>query len=95
MVTYLGFLAAAITSAGPILQMWKTLKTGETRDLSWGMWISLCSGVVLWLCYAILKEDVPLIVANSMTLFCSAVILGAMVRNRRARVGQRMSLGCN
>lgn len=83
MVTYLGLLAAVITSTGPFLQMVKTVRTGETRGLSLGMWISLCSGVILWLCYGILKGDIPLIVANSTTLCCSAVILGAMVRNRR------------
>lgn len=86
MITYLGLFAAVITSTGPFLQMVKTVRTRETGDLSWGMWISLCSGVVLWLCYAILKEDVPLIIANSITLCCSAVILCVMVRNRRHRV---------
>ncbi|MEK7532167.1 MAG: SemiSWEET transporter [Patescibacteria group bacterium] len=95
MVTYLGLLAAVVTSAGPLLQMVKTLRTRDTSGLSWGMWISLCVGIVLWLCYGIIKEDIPLIVANSVTLCSSAVILGVMVRNRRARVGQRMSLGCN
>lgn len=82
MVTYLGLLAATVTSAGPFLQMVKTLKTGETRGLSLGMWISLSIGVILWLCYGIIKEDTPLIVANSTTLCSSAVILFAIVRNR-------------
>ena len=95
MITYLGLLAAVMTSTGPLLQMMKTLRTRETGDLSWGMWISLCIGIVLWLYYGILKEDVPLIIANSVTLFSSTVILGMMVRNRRTRGRQKMSLGCS
>ena len=86
MITYLGLLAAAIISIGPLLQTVKTVRTGETGDLSWGMWIALCIGAVLWLWYGILKEDVPLIVANCAAPCCSTLILGVMVRNRRARV---------
>lgn len=85
MITYLGLLAAALTSAGPFLQMIKTVRTGETRDLSWGMWISFCIGIMVWLVYGFLRHDIPVIAANAATLFCSLVIVGMMVWKRRAR----------
>lgn len=85
MITYLGLLAAAITSTGPLLQMVKVVRTGETRGLSWGMWVSFCIGITLWLVYGIARRDLPVIAANAATLLFSAVILGVMVRNRRAR----------
>lgn len=86
MITYLGLLAAAITSTGPFLQMVKVVRTGETRDLSWGMWVSFCIGITIWLVYGFLRHDIPVIAANAVTLICSLVIVGVMVRNRRPRV---------
>ncbi|MEK7481260.1 MAG: SemiSWEET transporter [Patescibacteria group bacterium] len=91
MITYLGLLAAAITSAGPFLQMVKTMRTRETDHLSWGMWISFCIGITLWIIYGIVRRDVPVIVANVVTLLFSAVIVGVMVQNRRARVTRKPS----
>lgn len=85
MITYLGLLAAAFTSAGPFLQMVKTVRTRETEHLSAGMWVFFCIGITLWLVYGIVRRDIPVIAANAATLLFSAVILGVMVRNRRAR----------
>lgn len=82
MITYLGLLAAVITSAGPFLQMVKTVRTGETRDLSWGMWTSFCVGITIWLVYGFARRDIPVIVANTATLLFSLVIVGVMVRKR-------------
>lgn len=84
MTTYLGLLAAVITSTGPFLQMMKTVRTRETSHLSAGMWVSFCIGITLWLVYGVIRRDIPVIVANAATLIFSAVILGVIVRNRRS-----------
>lgn len=81
----LGLIAGTLTSIGPFLQMVKTVRTRETNDLSWGMWIFFCSGIVLWLVYGIARGDIPVIAANLATLMFAAVILGVMIKNRNNR----------
>ena len=74
-ITMLGLVAASLTTVAFIPQVHKTWKTKSAKDLSLGMYLIFTSGVILWLIYGILKEDIPIIAANVVTLSLTLVLL--------------------
>jgi MtN3 and saliva related transmembrane protein len=75
MISTIGYLAAILTTAAYIPQVWKIYKTKDTRGLSAGMYALLVGGLGLWLAYGILLNDWPLIIANGITFLCAGYIL--------------------
>jgi len=51
------------------------LKTKRTKDLSLGMFSVLTVGLILWILYALFTKDVPLVLANIVTLIITVSIL--------------------
>ena len=49
--------------------------TRRTEDISKNMYILFNLGVCLWLAYGFLKSDLPIIIANIVTLIFSLTIL--------------------
>jgi MtN3 and saliva related transmembrane protein len=74
-LTFLGLAAAYCTTIAFVPQLVKTWKTRSTADISLGMFLVLVIGIILWLAYGILLGDVPLIVANGITLVLAGIIL--------------------
>ena len=75
LITVLGLLAASLTTISflpQIIKIWKTQKTG---DISFIMYITLVTGVFLWLIYGFLIKDLPLILANLVTLILVSSVL--------------------
>jgi MtN3 and saliva related transmembrane protein len=56
-------------------QVLKTWKTRSAKDLSLGMFSIFTIGVSLWLAYGILRNDLPIILANLVTLCFAATLL--------------------
>lgn len=71
----LGFVAGTLTTFAFAPQVVHTWKTGG-RDLSWPMLLMFGAGVSLWICYGVLLEMPPVIVANALTIVQIAVIAG-------------------
>lgn len=74
-ISYLGFLAGAFTTIAFLPQSIQTWKTKSTKDISLGMYLIFCTGVILWLIYGILITDYPIIVTNCVTLLLALSIL--------------------
>ena len=74
-LTLLGLAAAACTTLAFLPQVIKTWRTRSTKDVSLGMFLILNTGILLWLVYGFLRLDVPLIVANGITLMLASTIL--------------------
>ena len=74
-VQILGLAAGSLTTAAFLPQVIKTWKTRSAKDLSLGMFLLFCLGVVLWLVYGIIQRDVPVIVANLLTLMLASALL--------------------
>ncbi len=74
-LTVLGLIAASLTTIAFVPQVHKTWKSKSAKDLSLGMYLIFTTGVVLWLTYGILKPDLPIIVANVVTLSLTLVLL--------------------
>ncbi len=71
----LGLVAASLTTIAYIPQVLKTWKSKSSKDLSLKMLVTFCVGVSLWLIYGVLEKDTPIIVANSVTLVLTFVLL--------------------
>jgi len=80
-VTYLGFLAAILTTVAFLPQVLKTFKTKKTNDLSLITYILLTVGMLLWGLYGFLNNDIPLVLANAITFLLSMSILVLKVKN--------------
>lgn len=71
----IGYLAAILTTVSFLPQVLRVVVTKKTRDISKNMYIVLSIGVFLWLVYGLIKSDLPIILANSLTLLFTLTIL--------------------
>ncbi len=75
-----GYIAGALTTISFVPQVIKAWKTKSTRDISLGMFLIFTLGVLLWLVYGILRFDLPIIAANSVTVTLALLILMMKLR---------------
>ena len=73
--TVIGLLAALCTTIAFLPQVIKTWKAKSARDLSLGMFSIFAIGVILWLIYGIRLGELPIIIANTVTLLLIIVLL--------------------
>ncbi|NLW32698.1 MAG: SemiSWEET transporter [Fibrobacter sp.] len=74
-VMIIGFLGGILTTVSFLPQVIHIWKTRSTRDLSAGMFLLFSVGVLLWLIYGLFLKELPVIIANSVTLILSITIL--------------------
>jgi MtN3 and saliva related transmembrane protein len=79
-IQLLGLVAGSFTTAAFVPQVVKTWKSRSAKDLSLGMFLIFCLGVVLWLVYGFLIMDVPVILANVVTLMLASFLLFLKLR---------------
>jgi len=80
LITVLGLVAAICTTFSFLPQALKTIQTKQIRDLSLGMYIVLTTGVILWFVYGIFIKDLPIILANGVSLIFTATILFLIIK---------------
>jgi MtN3 and saliva related transmembrane protein len=80
-VTLLGLLAATLTTIAFVPQVVKTWRTRSTHDISLGMFAILVAGMTAWLVYGAMIGDLPLVLANAVTLGLAGTILIFKIRN--------------
>ena len=74
-INYVGFFAAFCTTISFLPQVIKVYKTRSTKDISLYMFLIFTIGTFCWLIYGILESSLPIIIANTITLILSAIIL--------------------
>ena len=77
---WLGYAAAALTSASFIPQAIMTIRSRDTRGVSRGMYVIFTTGVAFWLAYGVAIGSMPMILANIVTLCLAATILALKLR---------------
>lgn len=77
----IGFGAAILTTLSFVPQALKTLRSRQTKDISFGMYALFTLGITLWLIYGLLLGDWPIILANVVTLCLAATILGLKIKH--------------
>lgn len=78
--TLIGMAAAICTTFSFLPQAIKVIKTRHTKDLSLPMYAIFTTGVLLWLIYGMLINDLPMILANVITLIFAMTILIMKIR---------------
>ncbi|MDE0779580.1 MAG: SemiSWEET transporter [Alphaproteobacteria bacterium] len=79
-----GGVAAVLTTIAFLPQVIKSWRSGSTRDVSLGMFLILNTGIVLWLIYGLLLGSLPLILANTVTIFLTGTIMVLKLRTGRS-----------
>ncbi len=74
-VNIIGFTAGTLTTIAFVPQVIKIWKTKSAKDISLGMFVILCTGIILWIVYGILVKSLPVVVANATTLVFALSIL--------------------
>ena len=73
--TVIGLAAAVCTTTANLPQLKKAWTTGQTDDISLKTLLLFGGGLVLWVVYGILKEDIVIILANGISLAVLAALL--------------------
>lgn len=74
-IDYLGLFGAFLSSVTFLPQVYKAWKTKSVGDLSVWMVLILLANVSTWLIYGIVKNDLAIIIANSIILALSLTML--------------------
>ena len=76
----IGVVAAVLTTASFLPQVWHSFKTRDVSGISLGMYSVFTVGIALWLVYGLLIGAWPLILANGITLVFAVAILVMKLR---------------
>jgi MtN3 and saliva related transmembrane protein len=90
--TFIGYVAASLTTFCFLPQLIHTFKTKSVGDLHTGALILFDIGLSLWLVYGIYLHSWPMILANSISLGFQLVLLSLKVRYR-AKAASDKGLG--
>lgn len=78
-----GSIAAVLTTASFVPQVWLTFKTKDVSSISLGMYCVFVVGTVMWLAYGLLLSAWPVVVANAVTLSLALAILAMKLAYRK------------
>ncbi|MCJ8337390.1 MAG: SemiSWEET transporter [Pseudomonadales bacterium] len=78
----IGMLAATLTTIAFVPQVVQILRTGNVDGISIYMYMILVSGVALWFTYGIVLKDIPIMLANGITLVLTTTVLGLTLYKR-------------
>lgn len=81
-ITLLGMIAGAMTTIAFLPQLFKVWRSKSAEDISMTWLIIFSSGVLLWLIYGLLLGQLPIVLANAVTLSLTGVILGFKLKYR-------------
>lgn len=79
-INAIGYIAAIFTTISVLPQAIKTIKSKETKDISFFMYAFLILGMSLWFIYGWFKNDAPIIYANGISLIFSSTVLGYKIK---------------
>jgi len=82
MIQAIGLMAATLTSMAMIPQAFKAIRYRQIKDLSLYTYSLLVTGVVLWVVYGIIQVDWPIILANSVALLPTGIILYLIIKEK-------------
>lgn len=80
-IAAIGFTAAICSTFALLPQVIRVWKTRETDQLSGGAFLLMFVGAILWFTYGVLREDMVIISANSITLLFIAYIIAIKAKN--------------
>ena len=76
----IGSSAAILTTFAFLPQVIKVIKSKDTESIALGMYLMQVLGIALWLAHGLVIQDLPLILANSVSFILSGTILVYKIR---------------
>lgn len=74
-IQIIGLVAAFLTTAANVPQAYKVIKTKSTKSLSAISFSMLFLGSLTWVSYGILRNDIPVMLANGISGTLHGIIL--------------------
>lgn len=74
-IQILGLVAAFLTTGANLPQTYKVIKTRSTKSLSALSFSMLFLGSITWVIYGIYRNDIPVMIANSLAGSLHGIIL--------------------
>lgn len=71
----IGLTAGLLTTIAFLPQVLQTWTTKSTKDISLPMFLTFCTGVLLWFIYGVMIHSLPVILANGVTFVLAGAIL--------------------
>ena len=84
-----GYIAAVCTSLSFLPQALKVIKSKNTDALSLSMYSVFTFGVIMWLVYALLLGDMPMILANTVTLTLALIIFSMKLKHTLQKMSRQ------
>jgi len=85
---FIGLAAGTLTTLAFLPQVWHVWRTRQTRGLSLTWLLSFSLGLALWLTYGLLSDDLPVILANGITLLLCFCLIGLKLATRSSSLRQ-------
>ncbi|MBZ2135080.1 SemiSWEET transporter [Streptococcus gordonii] len=76
----IGSISAILTTFAFLPQVIKVIKSKDTESIALGMYLMQVLGIALWLAHGLVIQDLPLILANSVSFILSGTILVYKIR---------------
>ncbi len=74
-ITLLGLTAGALTTISLLPQVLKIWKSKSAKDISFGMYSILCTGLLLWIFYGFFIDSLPVVTTNILSFILACVIM--------------------
>lgn len=74
-IEFVGGVAAVLTTASFLPQVYQTWKTKSTESLSLPMLLMFFLGICLWLIYGFALESWPIIISNIITIISAGMLV--------------------
>ena len=71
----IGLVAAVLTTSAYVPQAYKAWKTKSAGSVSLAMYLIMLTGIILWLVYGIHLNSISMILANSITIILTVIII--------------------
>lgn len=81
----IGSAAAILTTASFLPQAIHVIRTKDTGAISLTMYSMFMAGIILWLVYGLMIGEMPVILANTVTIGLAAIILTRKVVDTLAK----------
>ena len=76
----IGYCAAALTTGAFVPQTIRTIRSRDTRAISFWMYAVFVTGIAFWFAYGLTLGSWPIILSNAITFLLAVTILAMKVR---------------
>lgn len=80
---YIGLAAGIFTACSMMPQLIKLIRNKKSEELSLTYLMILFAGIALWVWYGTLRDDIPIIATNAVSLFLNTLMIILAIRYKR------------